>query len=44
MNFKIHRVSEGKETNNSGENYSINTNLNLKARLLWEKVKHAIIS
>ena len=34
MNFKIHRISKSERQMNFGENYRINTRLNLKTRLI----------
>ena len=44
MNSKIHRISKVKTQIKFGENYRINTRLNLKARFIWAKKKHATIS
>ena len=34
MNFKTHRISKSERQMNFGENYRINTRLNLKTRLI----------
>ena len=43
MNFKIHRISKSERQMNFGENYRINTRLNLKTRLIWDKKNYTII-
>ena len=44
MNTRIHKIPKVKRQINFGENYRINTRLNLKTRFISAKKKHTIIS